>query len=162
VDDRGIESLKIIRSIDGLTMSSPKSLIINSPSSGRRGIGIRLATGAWRSLITAGTGYEIFDTRNNTRRTEPLVLANSIRERVEAWRAANNPGVTSITHSLLDHWRTPRHVNINSISASSQAIETLIWWVEARGIQQGIHVPGDGGAWERLCSKMATGSGRPP
>jgi type III restriction enzyme len=26
--------------------------------------------------------------------------------------------------------------------------------------KQGVHVPSDGGAWERLCNKMATGSGK--
>ena len=42
-----------------------------------------------------------------------------------------------------------------------EAIETLIWWVEAAAeYKQGIFVPGDGGAWPRLCNKMATGSGK--
>ena len=42
-----------------------------------------------------------------------------------------------------------------------EAAETLIWRVEAPAeLKQGIHVPGDGGAWERLCCKMATGSGK--
>ena len=37
----------------------------------------------------------------------------------------------------------------------------MIWWVEgAAEFRQGIAIPSDGGAWERLCSKMATGSGK--
>jgi type III restriction enzyme len=37
----------------------------------------------------------------------------------------------------------------------------LIWQVEAPSeFKQGVAIPGDGGAWERLCSKMATGSGK--
>ena len=55
-------------------------------------------------------GYEIFDIRNNTRRTETLALVNEIRARVDAWRAQDYPGVTSITRRLLEHWhdRTAR------------------------------------------------------
>ena len=42
-----------------------------------------------------------------------------------------------------------------------EAIETLIWWVEgADEFKQGIAIPGDGGPWERLCNKMATGAGK--
>ncbi|MDD5632487.1 MAG: DEAD/DEAH box helicase family protein [Methylococcales bacterium] len=42
-----------------------------------------------------------------------------------------------------------------------EAIETLIWWVEAQpSFKQGIVLQGDGGLWERLCSKMATGTGK--
>jgi type III restriction enzyme len=39
-------------------------------------------------------GYEIFDVRNNTRRTESLDQVNEIRGRVDAWRKACYPGVT--------------------------------------------------------------------
>ena len=41
--------------------------------------------------------YEVFDARNNTRRTEALELVNTIRERVDAWREARLPGVTIVT-----------------------------------------------------------------
>jgi type III restriction enzyme len=42
-----------------------------------------------------------------------------------------------------------------------EAIETLIWMLEAQPeYRQGINVQGDGGAFERLCNKMATGSGK--
>lgn len=106
--------------------------------------------------------YEIFDVRNNTRRTEPLPLVNQIRERVDQWRADGYPGVTQVTRSLLDHWNdadAPRQYAF--YFCQIEAIETLIWWVEASAdYKQGIYVPGDGGAWERLCNKMATGSGK--
>lgn len=106
-------------------------------------------------------GYEIFDTRNNTRRTEPLDRVNQIRERVDAWRAAGYPGVTRVTRSLLEHWQDHEARNYPFYFCQIEAIETLIWWVEATTeYQQGIFVPGDGGAWERLCNKMATGSGK--
>ena len=42
-----------------------------------------------------------------------------------------------------------------------EAIETLIWLAEAPAAERvGIEVPGDGGAFQRLCAKMATGSGK--
>lgn len=142
-------------------MASPKSLIINSP--------YEQPALHWRD--DRGTlhlengrrpaGYEIFDTRNNTRRTQPLELVNRIRERVDAWREAQWPGVTTVTRSLLEHWHDRSARQLQFYFCQIEAIETLIWWVEAPAdYKQGIYVPGDGGPWERLCSKMATGSGK--
>ncbi len=143
-------------------MSTPKSLIVNSPflSPGRHWQQARDGT-----LILAegrrSAGYEIFDTRNNTRRTEPLDLVNAIRARVDAWRDADCPGITAVTRRLLDHWRDGTVRDTPFYFCQIEAIETLIWWVEAPAEhKQGIHVPGDGGAWERLCCKMATGAGK--
>jgi type III restriction enzyme len=144
-------------------MTAPKSLIINSP--------FLRPTHHWREKsdnkleLTEGrrpAGYEIIDTRNNTRRTVELDLVNRIRERVDAWRGADYPGVTSITRQLLNHWQDPTSSRQNAFYfCQIEAIETLIWHVEAPpDYRQGIAVPGDGGAWERLCSKMATGSGK--
>ena len=74
-------------------MPSPKSLIINSPfrSPDRHWQQARDGT---LSLVEGrrGAGYEIFDTRNNTRRTESLDLVNAVRARLEAWRDADCPG----------------------------------------------------------------------
>ena len=42
-----------------------------------------------------------------------------------------------------------------------EAIETIIWLAEAPASQKvGINVPSDGGEFQRLCCKMATGSGK--
>jgi type III restriction enzyme len=142
-------------------MTSPKSLIINSP--------YERPPFHWRDdrgtlVLQNGrrpAGYEIFDTRSNTRRTKPLELVNSIRERVDAWRAAEWPGVTTVTRGLLEHWHDRGARQLPFYFCQLEAIETLIWWVEAPAeFKQGIHVPGDGGAWERLCTKMATGAGK--
>ena len=142
-------------------MTVPKSLIINSP--------YEAPNFYWREdrgnlALEHGrrpAGYEIFDTRNNTRRTEPLELVNRIRERVDAWRAADYPGVTSVTRSLLTHWHDRSARQHPFYFCQLEAIETLIWHVEASpDYKQGIFVPGDGGAWERVCSKMATGTGK--
>lgn len=141
-------------------MTAPKSLIVNSPyevpAFHWQGEGdLRLATGR------RPAGFEIFDTRSNTRRTEPLELVNRIRERVDAWRAAAYPGITSVTRSLLEHWHDRSARQLPFYFCQLEAIETLIWWVEATAEhKQGVFVPGDGGPWERLCNKMATGAGK--
>ncbi len=107
-------------------------------------------------------GYEIFDTRNNTVRGVELELVNRIRERVDAWREAGYSGVTAVTRQLLEHWHDQDTKRIYAFYfCQLEAIETLIWQVEAAPeFKQGIAIPGDGGAWERLCNKMATGSGK--
>jgi type III restriction enzyme len=142
-------------------MTTPRSLIVNSP--------YERPAFYWRddrgSLVLEHgrrpAGYEIFDTRNNTRRTEPLDLVNRIRDRLEAWRDAGYPGITTVTRGLLEHWFDPSVRLLPFYFCQLEAIETLIWWVEApAGFKQGIHVPGDGGEWSRLCSKMATGAGK--
>ncbi len=142
-------------------MTTPKSLIVNSPFEVPR----------WHWLDDRGSlkltdgrrpaGYEIFDTRNNTRRTEPLELVERIRARVNEWRAADYPGITTVTRSLLEHWNDASARQYPFYFCQIEAIETLIWWVEAPAdYKQGIHIPGDSGPWERLCNKMATGSGK--
>jgi type III restriction enzyme len=37
----------------------------------------------------------------------PLQLVNRIRERVDTWRDAGYPGITSITKELLQYWKNP-------------------------------------------------------
>ena len=105
--------------------------------------------------------YEVFDVRNNTKRTEVLDMVNTIRTRVDQWREAGYPGVTIVTRKLLEHWHDETARQYPFYFCQLEAIETLIWWVEgAEAYKQGIHIPGDGGAWERLCNKMATGAGK--
>lgn len=143
-------------------MTQPASLIINTPYD--------VPLQHWQQdrlgtlVLTQGrrpAGYEIFDARHNTRRTEVLELVNSIRERVDAWRDAGYPGITSVTRRLLEHWHDREARQFPFYFCQLEAIETLIWWVEAAPeYRQGIFVPGDGGQWQRLCNKMATGSGK--
>lgn len=105
--------------------------------------------------------YEIFDVRNNTRRVENLDRVNEIRGRVEAWRAAGYAGATAVTRRLLEHWRDRSARPFPFYFCQLEAIETLIWWQEAAPeFRQGVFVPNDGGEWERLCCKMATGTGK--
>lgn len=92
--------------------------------------------------------------------TVPLKLANQIRERIAAWRAAGHPGVTGTTKRLLDHWRDDERSQ-PFFFCQLEAAETLIWLTEGPPAdRQGIEIPGDGGPFERLCAKMATGSGK--
>ncbi|MGO8568553.1 BPTD_3080 family restriction endonuclease [Rhizobium ruizarguesonis] len=105
--------------------------------------------------------YEVFDIRNNTKRVETLDLVNTIRGRVDQWRADGWPGITIVTRKLLEHWHDRDARQLPFYFCQLEAIETLIWWVEgAAAYKQGIYVPSDGGEWERLCNKMATGSGK--
>ncbi len=146
-------------------MDKPKSLIINSP--------YECPQQHWAEPQADGSleirperrpaGYEIYDPRANTRRTVALDRVNEIRKRVDAWREAGRPGITSVTRRLLEHW-ADRDESVRQYPfyfCQYEAIESLIWWVEAPAeYKQGIAIPGDGGPWERLCNKMATGTGK--
>ena len=155
-----------------MPVSAPESLIINSPYIAQSKHW-QQATDGTLSLIESRrpAGYEIYDIRNNTRRTEELDRVNEIRVRIAQWRDAGYPGITSVTRQLLEHWYNrgefedgkwcngPRDYPF--YFCQLEAIETLIWWVEAANeFKQGINIPGDGGLWERLCNKMATGTGK--
>jgi type III restriction enzyme len=91
-----------------------------------------------------------------------LPLPNKIRPRVKSWREAGYPGVSGITKRLLEHWRDPeQRENHRLFFCQLEAIETLIWLTEGPSSEHvGINVPSDSGPFTRLCSKMATGSGK--
>ena len=89
-----------------------------------------------------------------------LPEVNKIRERVDKWRASGYPGITKVTKELLDYWKRPDR-DKRLFFCQFDAIETLIWFIEAPDTEkQGIKLEGDGGDIERLCSKMATGTGK--
>lgn len=116
---------------------------------GRRPAGYVVATGDSKAFDDPGIFVEI-----------PLV--NQIRPRVNAWRKAGYPGVSSITKRLLEHWCDPEEFEARRFFfCQLEAIETLIWLTEAPAAERvGIDLPGDGGAFMRQCCKMATGSGK--
>jgi len=149
-------------------MAKIEKLIINSPynepehywsyeretrsfilKDGRRPAGYLIASESSQSFDDPGFFVEI-----------PLV--NKIRPRVKAWRDAGYPGVTGITKSLLEHWYDPEErENRRFFFCQLEAIETLIWFIEAPEAEKtGIEIPSDGGDFQRICSKMATGSGK--
>lgn len=143
-------------------MTTPKSLIINSPYERPEKHWIEGKGGTLEIVHERRPAtYDIFDFRNNTRRSDELKLVNQIRTRVDEWRAENYPGITSVTRRLLEHWRDREARQYPFYFCQLEAIETLIWHVEAPAeYKQGINVPPDGGEWERLCNKMATGTGK--
>jgi type III restriction enzyme len=62
---------------------------------------------------------------------------------------------------LLGHWNNPDEREHQFFFCQLEAMETLIWLAEAPASEKvGIDIPSDGGAFTRLCSKMATGSGK--
>ena len=110
-------------------------------------------------------GYVIADTRTRdpSGRFVELKEVNQIRKRVDSWRNDAYPGVTSITRKLLEHWHD-REEEVREYPfyfCQLEAVESLIWWVEAPdSYKQGIALGNDGSPWERLCNKMATGTGK--
>lgn len=91
-----------------------------------------------------------------------LPLVNQIRPRVKVWREAGYPGVTGVTKRLLEHWRDhEEREDRRFFFCQLEAIETLVWFTEAPPSEtQGISIPNDGGPFQRMCNKMATGSGK--
>lgn len=115
---------------------------------GRRPAGYTIASENSKSFDDPGKFVEI-----------PLV--NQIRLRVKAWCENGHPGVTGITKRLLEHWHNPEEHDFPFFFCQLEAIETLIWLVESPPSEKaGIDIPSDGGAFKRLCCKMATGSGK--
>ena len=91
----------------------------------------------------------------------PLPLVNQIRRRVDAWRHGGYAGVTGITKTLIEHWKDSEQREYPFFFCQIEAIETLIWLIETADAEKtGISIPGDGGEFRRLCSKLATGTGK--
>ncbi len=143
-------------------MKTPGNVIINSPFEAPRRHWQPQRDGTLTLVEERRpASYEIYDVRNNTRRVETLDQVNEIRQRIERWRADDYPGITAVTRQLLAHWQDQGARQHPFYFCQLEAIETLIWWVEAAdAYRQGVFLQGDGGPWERVCSKMATGSGK--
>ena len=117
-------------------------------AAGRRPAGYVVASDESRSFDDPGVFVEI-----------PLV--NAIRPRIKAWREAGHPGVSGVTRRLLQHWHERSEAEQPFFFCQLEAAETLIWLAEASDAETvGVAVPSDGGAFQRLCAKMATGSGK--
>ena len=172
----GIRTHPGIRGMSGKTgsgagatrgVSKIRQLILNSPyeeptkywqydrdtrrfdeRNGRRPSGYRIATPGSTDPNDPGTIREI-----------PLV--NRLRPRIREWRDRGYPGVTGMTLRLLRHWKEREADDRRLFFCQREAIETLIWLREAPATDRaGIEIPSDGGAFRRICSKMATGTGK--
>lgn len=90
-----------------------------------------------------------------------IPLVNKVRGRVKEWRENGCAGVSGVTKQLLEHWRDREARTNRFFFCQIEAIETLIWLAEAPDAEKvGIDVPSDGGELLRICSKMATGTGK--
>lgn len=100
---------------------------------------------------------------NDTGTFVPIPLVDQIRTRTKEWREKGFPGVTGTTLRLLTHWYdlSARRDDRRFFFCQLEAIETIIWLVEGPEADRvGVDIPSDGGAFRRICSKMATGSGK--
>ncbi len=108
--------------------------------------------------LVASKDSQVYDDPGEFREIQ---LINRIRDRVSIWKNNNYPGITGISKRLLEHWKNPNIRENKFFFCQIEAIETLIWVVEAPiSEKQGINIPSDGGLFERVCCKMATGSGK--
>ena len=146
-----------------------KKLIVNSPfrepdqhwkfnktikefdlKKGRRPASYVIAGGKARSYDEFGLVKEI-----------PLV--NDIRQRMREWKQSDYSGVTGVTRRLLDFWNAKRESSgrkYDFFFCQSEAIETLVFLIEAPEVlKTGLSIPQDD-ALKRLCCKMATGAGK--
>ena len=109
-------------------------------------------------FLIASTDSKVFDDPGEFRELE---LVNKIRDRVERWRQNNYPNVTGVTKQLLEFWNNKNIRENRFFFCQLEAIETLIWLTEAFDPEkQEIQIPSDGGLFQRLCCKMATGTGK--
>ena len=88
-----------------------------------------------------------------------LDLVNAIRKRVQQWKDSGYEGATGVTKKLLSHWQD--NPDRKFFFCQIEAIETIIWLTEApETSRQGIKIPNDGSEFRRVCSKLATGTGK--
>ena len=146
--------------IDRLIINSP----YNEPSShwryDRAARSFELVEGRRRAgYLVATPNAQTFDDPGEF---HAIALVERIRPQVAAWRRAGWPGVTGVTRRLLEHWSYREGADdLRLFFCQLEAAETLIWLAEGPDSQKaGIDIPSDGGDFVRLCSKMATGTGK--
>ena len=82
---------------------------------------------------------------------------------MEQWKKDHYSGVPGVTRRLLEFWKTQSEDSgrkYDFFFCQLEAIETLIFLVEANdSFKQGLKIPKDE-SLNRLCCKMATGTGK--
>lgn len=90
-----------------------------------------------------------------------LKNVDKIRNKVNKWRDAGYQNVTGVTRMLLEFWRNRSENEKRLFFCQIEAIETIIWFTESpESDKEGIELESDGGDFSRLCTKMATGTGK--
>ena len=116
--------------------------------------GGRRAAGYWRAAAKTANNYD------DPGEFVEIPLVNKIRPRVEKWREAGYPNATGVSKKLLDFWHDVTQRELQPFWCQFEAVETAIWLTEAADSEkQGVDIPRDG-EWERLCLKLATGTGK--
>jgi hypothetical protein len=96
--------------------TAPSSLIINSAfTEPAQHWAENLDRTLRLEAVRRPAGYEIIDTRENTRRMVTIPLVDDIRDRVRQWRGDGWPGTTAITQTLLQHWWDADKVSTPSV-----------------------------------------------
>lgn len=115
----------------------------------------RRKSGYWRSSARTSANYD------DPGEFVEIELVNKIRPRVTAWREKGYPNITGVTKKLLEYWKDASARDNPLFWCQIEAIETAIWLAEApESEKQGIEIPENGGDWQRLCLKLATGTGK--
>ena len=103
---------------------------------------------------------------------DPTPIINALRQRVDQWRAIENPanwGVTPETTRLLQHWRHHPFNSIRPFFCQIEAVETAIWLTEVapndragKGFLDHLAKANHDANPElmRLALKLATGAGK--
>ena len=112
------------------------------------------------SYVIAGGKNKSYDEFG---RVVEIPLVNNIRKRVRKWREENYSSVTGVTRKLLEFWNEKKENSgrkYDFFFCQLEAIETLIFLIEASSdLKTGLNIPQDE-ILKRLCSKMATGTGK--
>ena len=123
-----------------------------------------------QSELGLGEATEVSTEKQKYEHTE---IINAVRQQVDAWRRIPNPHqwqVTSVTASLLQHWRHYDFSDIRPFFCQIEAVETAIWLTEVapkkgqlgrRFLQHLENVNNNANpGLSRLALKLATGAGK--
>jgi len=119
------------------------------------------------------------------RRPSKIIIAQTLRSHVKAWRETDYPGASDTTRELLHHWferdhlvdaRDGSRVPFKYYFCQREAIETLIYLYEVRGIRAltslvaefggpdaetaALGVNPEDDRWAKYAFKLATGAGK--
>ncbi len=103
------------------------------------------------------SGYQSMSEDGKYGMHQAIDSVNEIRPYVDKWRASGYEGSTEITKRLLRHWKYRDESVL--FFCQLEAIETIIYASE-HPETVGKLITGDGSAFTRYCTKMATGTGK--